>query len=117
VIARTKFLERNPDLIRRFIAGHLDVLEWMNQNQDETRRIIGERIEKLTKKAIPEDVLKDALSRTDFTHDPLNETVLTFAGWARELGFQRESREALTDLFDLSFLNEEVRKRKMESAQ
>ena len=117
VIARTKFLERNPDLVRRFIAAHLDVLDWMNENPDETRRIIGERIKALTKKAIPEDVLKDALSRTDFTHDPLRGTVLTFADWARELGFQRESRDALGGLFELSMLNEELTKRGKESAE
>ena len=112
VIVRTRFLKVNPVLVRKFLDAHLDTVEWIQQNPDETRKIVGEQIENLTKKPIPEDVLKAALSRTEFTHDPLRESVLTFADWAKDLGFQREGREALGDLFYLKLLNDALSRRK-----
>ncbi len=113
VIVRTRFLESNSGLVSKFLGAHLDTVDWIQKNPDETLKIVGEQIKKLTKKAIPEDVLKDALSRTDFTHDPLRETVLTFADWSKQLGFQRSGREELNDLFDLKPVNAALESRKL----
>ena len=50
-------------------------------------------------KAIPDPILEEALARTEITDDPLQESVLTFADRARELGYLRRGRDALKELF------------------
>jgi NitT/TauT family transport system substrate-binding protein len=106
VIVRTEFLKDHPDVARKLLAAHVETIDWINANKDEARRIIGERIKALTKKPIPDDVLTEAMGRTDFTFDPLRQSVLTFADWAKALGYQREGPDALADLVDLKLLNE-----------
>lgn len=106
VVARKQFLADHPDLVRRILDAHVQTVEWIEQNPDAARRVIGEQIKKDTSKAIPDAILKASLTRTEFTYDPLKETVLTFADWAKALGYQRDDRSALVDLFVLKPLND-----------
>lgn len=101
VIMRTEFLEKNPELAKKFLEAHADTVEWIGKNRSEAQKLIGERIKQLTTKALPDAILSDALSRTEFTTDPLKETVLETANRARALGYQREDAALLKDLFDL----------------
>lgn len=105
VIVSSKFLKEHPDLVQKFLSAHVETVEWAKKNPDEARKVIGEQIKDATKKAIPDDILKKALARTDMTYDPLRSSVLTFADWSRQLGYQREGRDALTGLIDEAPLN------------
>ena len=105
VIVRKKFLDEHPDIVQKFLAAHVEAAEFIKAHPDEASQVIGDRIKTLTGKALPADILKQALSRTDFTYDPLKETVLTFADWSKALGYSKEDRSSLTDLFDLKPLN------------
>ena len=112
VIVRKKFLDQHPDLVKRFLAAHAETVASIRKDPEAARRVIGERIKTLSKKAIPDAVLKEALGRTDFTDDPLRESVLTFADWSRDLGYQRQGRDALADLIDTRPLNAVLAERK-----
>ena len=109
VIVRKKFLEAHPDLVQKFLAAHVEAADFIKAHPDEAGKVIGDRIKALTGKALPPDILQQALSRTDFTYDPLKETVLTFADWSKALGYSKEDRSALGDLFDLKPLNTVLR--------
>ncbi|MBC8141284.1 MAG: ABC transporter substrate-binding protein [Armatimonadetes bacterium] len=100
VIVRSAFLKEHPELVATFVAAHKAVVAEIAANPEEARKVIGERIKTLNSgKAIPDDVLKTALERTEITADPLQESVLTFADWSREAGYIREDRSALSGLF------------------
>lgn len=100
VIVRNEFLQKHPDLVEAFLKAHVQAVDAINKEPDKARTIIGDRIKTLSGgKAIPDPILKAALSRTVITYDPLQESVLTFADWSKELGYQREDRTALTKLF------------------
>jgi NitT/TauT family transport system substrate-binding protein len=105
VIVRKKFLDEHPDIVQKFLTAHVEAVDFIKAHQDEASQVIGDRIKMLTGKALPADILKQALSRTDFTYDPLKETVLTFADWSKALGYSKEDRSSLADLFDLKPLN------------
>jgi NitT/TauT family transport system substrate-binding protein len=105
VIVRSDFLKEHPEIVGRFLEAHVQTVDWIGEHKDEARKIVGERIKALTKKAIPDDILTEALGRTDITYDPLRETVLTFADWSKQLGYQREDRSGVGDLIDLGPLN------------
>lgn len=100
VIVRSDFLKRHPALVATFIAAHKAVVAEINARPDDARKIIGARIKELNGgKAIPDDILKTALARTEITADPLKDSVLTFADWSKEAGYLRQDRSALKDLF------------------
>jgi len=117
VIARTEFLERQPELIRRFLRAHVETVAKIERNPDAARRLVGGRVAKLTGKPLPDELLRSALARTDITADPLRGSVLTFADWSEDLGYQREGREALTNLFDLGTLDAALAEREAPPAR
>lgn len=112
VIVRTRFLEEHPDLVQKFLRAHVETVAWIDANPDDAREIVGARIDTLTSKAVPDDILRAALSRTDITYDPLRESVLTFADWAHDLGYLRSGRDALGSLIDTAPLNRVLGERK-----
>lgn len=100
VIARTEFLEKHPDLVAAFLKAHVAAVQAIQKEPVAAQKVIGDRIKALSSgKAIPESILKTALERTEITYDALPESVLTFADWSKELGYQRQDRTALTTLF------------------
>ena len=99
VIVRAEFLKSHPELIEKLLAVHKESVKAIQAEPDAARLIIGEKIKALTGKAIPDALLKAALSRTEITDDTLKDSILTFADWSKDLGYLRESREALTGLF------------------
>jgi NitT/TauT family transport system substrate-binding protein len=106
VIARTQFLSERPELASRFIEAHVDTVHWINQNRMEASRLVGEQIRRLTTRQLPEDILGEALSRTDFLYDPLSPSILTIARRARDLGYLRmEDDQDIGGMFDLRLLN------------
>lgn len=99
VIVRSAFLKEQPETVKKLLAAHRRAITELNAKPDAGRTIVGEKIKALTGKAIPDALLKTALSRTEITADPLKESILTFADWSKDLGYLREGREALTGLF------------------
>lgn len=105
VIVRSKFLQEHPDLVAKFLEAHVETVDWIEGHRDEATTIVGERLKKLTGKALPPDVLKTSMERTDITYDPLRESILTFADWSKALGYLKEDRSALGSLIDVQPLN------------
>jgi NitT/TauT family transport system substrate-binding protein len=106
VIARTEFLQQHPDLVKKFIATHVELTNWINKNPDEAKRILNEEIRRETSKALPADVLNDALSRLEVTYDPLRSAFLHAAQQAYDLGFLGKEPQDFSGLFDLKLLSE-----------
>ncbi len=115
VIVRTQFLQEHAEVVEKFLEAHIKTVDWISQHRSEAETLIGVRLKKLTGKSLPPDILKTSLDRMDVTYDPLKETVLTFADWSKSLGYLREDRTALGELFDLKPLKA-VLKREQKSS-
>jgi NitT/TauT family transport system substrate-binding protein len=112
IIVRTEFLRQHPDLVKRWLRAHIELTGWINQNQQEAKRILNEEIQKETRKALPPDVLDDAFSRLEITYDPLRDALLRTAQQAYQLGFLGKEAPNLSGLYDLTLLNEVLREQK-----
>lgn len=113
VVVRSEFLTAHPDLVAAFLDAHVENVRWANAHEDEARALVGKRIKEITTRTLPDAVLKSALSRTEITADPLPQTVLTFAQWAKALGYQRGETVPLQKLFALDALNAALAARKL----
>jgi NitT/TauT family transport system substrate-binding protein len=108
IIARTDYLKNNPDIIKKLLALHTNETLWINDHKNNAVQVFDTELKKLTGKAIPEDELKQALSRIDFTYDPIKKSFFKYASEAYNLGFLAKGQKQQPDLsgiYDLTLLN------------
>ena len=108
IIARTDYLNENPDIIERLLMAHIDKTIWINENKEQQAiAAFNGALKKITGKTIPDDEIRDALTRLEFTYDPIKESLLRMADNAYELGYLANGRGELdlSNIFDLTILN------------
>lgn len=122
ILVRTDYLRDNPEIIKKLLEAHVDETLWINQklsktndtkvdekNIDELTLAFNEGLKKITGKVYPQDQLKDALSRTEFTYDPLSTSLNRIAADASDLGYINLGSVNDIDLesiYNLDLLNE-----------
>jgi sulfonate transport system substrate-binding protein len=107
VIARTEFLRVHPDVVARFLRGHVEAIDFANSDPDEARAAVGSGLEKLTGRKLPADVITPAWKSLVFTVDPLASTLRGSAEDARRIGLFDSTD--LQGLYALDSLNEVLR--------
>ena len=108
IIVRTDYLKNNPDVIKKLLAAHVRETQWINGHKQQAIHIFNEALKNITGKTIAEDELKDALSRLEFTYDPIKESLFKMADNAYDLGFLGKvgNRPNLSGIYDLTILND-----------
>ena len=106
LIAGTKFLQRNPELVKKWIRAHVELTDWINGHQVEAKKILNQQIQTETSKALPPAELDEAFGRLQVTYDPLRASLLTAAKSAYDAGFLGRQMPDLSKLYDLSLLNQ-----------
>jgi NitT/TauT family transport system substrate-binding protein len=111
IIARTDYLEENPDVIKKLLEAHIDETNWINDNPDEALQMFNKELDKLTGKMIPEDEYREGMSRLELTFDPIKESLFKSADDAFNIGFLGETKPDLSRIYDLKILNEVLKER------
>ncbi|HJR47395.1 MAG TPA: ABC transporter substrate-binding protein [Nitrososphaeraceae archaeon] len=109
IIARTDYLNENPDIIERLLQAHINKTIWINENKEQQAiTAFNGALKKITGKTIPDDEIRDALTRLEFTYDPIKESLLKMADNAYELGYLGDERSKLdlSTIFDLTILGD-----------
>jgi NitT/TauT family transport system substrate-binding protein len=108
IIARTDYLNENPDIIELLLQAHIDKTIWINENKEyQAIAAFNGALKKITGKTIPDDEIRDALTKLEFTYDPIKKSLLRMADNAYELGYLGNGRSKLdlSNIFDLTILN------------
>jgi NitT/TauT family transport system substrate-binding protein len=105
IVARTDYLQSNPDVIKKLLAAHIDETEWINSHKEEAIKAFNVQFAKITGKTIPEDELNSALSRMELTYDPIKQSLFQSANSAFDIGFLGKTRPDLSGIYDLKILN------------
>jgi NitT/TauT family transport system substrate-binding protein len=111
IIARTDYIERNPDIIKKILGAHIDMTSWINDNRDEALQIFNAELNKLMGQTIPEDELREGISRIELTYDPIKESLFKAANDAFDIGFLGKTRPDLSEIYDVKILNEVLKER------
>jgi NitT/TauT family transport system substrate-binding protein len=109
IVVRNAFLDAHRDLVTAWVGAHVAVTRWMQANPVEARQVVNEEIEKLTGKALSDDVLSMAWSRIRFTWNPIAPSLFESARRARAAGFLPGDAN-LDGVYDLSILNDVLRR-------
>jgi NitT/TauT family transport system substrate-binding protein len=108
IIARTDYLKSNPQTIKELLGLHINETLWINSHKDQAMKAFNSGLKKITGVTIPEDELKAALSRIEFTYDPIKKSLFKLANDAYDLGFLamgKKQQPDLSGIYDLALLN------------
>lgn len=103
---RTQFLKQHPNLVKNWIRAHVELTDWINGHLPEAKQLLNQQIAKETGKALPAAVLDEAFSRMTATYDPLRGSLMNAAKSAFEAGYLGRQMPDLSNLYDLSLLNQ-----------
>jgi len=106
LIVRTQFLKEHPDLVKDWIRAHVEVTDWIGAHLPEAKKLLNQQIQKETGKPLADALLNDAFGRMTSTYDPLRASLMTAAKSAFEAGFLGRQMPDLSNLYDLSLLNQ-----------
>ncbi|MGQ0793391.1 MAG: ABC transporter substrate-binding protein [Deltaproteobacteria bacterium] len=115
VVVSARFLKNHPDLVKKWIAAHVGLTEWINKNPEKAKKLLNDEIKRETGKAIPDDILAESLKRVEFLHDPIASSLFISANWAFDEGFLGKTKPDLSKIYDLRLLNEVLTERGLET--
>jgi len=112
LIVRTKFLQEHPDLVKKWIAAHIELTDWINGHLPEAKNILNQQLQKETGKALKPAILDEAFGRLQITYDPIRNSLLTSAHSAFDAGFLGKQMPDLSGMYDLTLLNQVLAEKK-----
>jgi len=110
VIASSKFLEENPDLVEKWLAAHVEITERIKGDKERSKTVINNQIQKLTQKSLPTDVLDSSFERITVTYNPEADSVKEFVRISADNGYIKGTPD-ITDLFDLKIINKVLKQK------
>lgn len=113
VIVSKKFLDEHPEIVQKWLEGHVAATQWINENKDEAKTVLNDGIEELTGKSLPEEVINEAFERLEVTWDPVQNSLFKGAKDAHELKFISSSD--VGGIYDLGPLNRVLAGKKLKS--
>ncbi len=108
LVSSAKFLRQHRDLLKKWIAAHVELTQWINEHPDEAKKILNEEIAAETTRALPQATLESAWKRLEITYDPVRVSLLKSAEDAHHIGFIKQKPD-LSRIYDLTLLNEVLR--------
>jgi NitT/TauT family transport system substrate-binding protein len=105
LVSSVAFLEQQPALLKKFLAAHVELTEWIRANPDEAKRLFNAEMKALTTRELPTEVLDRAWSKLELTWDPVSASLRKSAEGAHALGFLRRAPD-LSQIYALGPLNE-----------
>ena len=106
LVARKKFIDEHPNLVQKWVKSHVQLIDWINQNFTEAKRIFNGELQRETGKPLPPLYLDHCFGRIAFTYDLMESSVKESAERAFEIGYLGREKVNLSNLYELSFLNQ-----------
>ncbi|URZ08995.1 aliphatic sulfonate ABC transporter substrate-binding protein [Clostridium felsineum] len=109
VVARKQFIKEHPDIVQKFVENLIKETDKTNGNESKAEDAINRQLKEVTGKGLSKKILNSSFKRIKVTNDPEKEAIIEMADWSYKVGFIK-SKANLKDMFDLSFLNKEIKK-------
>jgi NitT/TauT family transport system substrate-binding protein len=106
IIVRTDYLKENSDVIKKLLEANVDETLWINKNKEKALNEFNVELKKLTGKTISNEILSNALTKLEFTFDPVKLSLFKDANDAYDLGMLGKGKERpdLSNIYDLTIL-------------
>ena len=97
LVARKAFLSERREVVRRFVAAHRELTEWLQKNPEEAQRIVREELRATFRVDLSPELIARAWPRMMLTTATSGEAFQAFVVSAQQVGFLR----GIPDLFRL----------------
>jgi NitT/TauT family transport system substrate-binding protein len=113
MIVGTNFLAKHPDLVKQWLAAHIEITRWINQYPEKAREVVCNQIKAISGIYLPKETIDAAFSRLEITYDPVVLSLFSYAEMAYNAGFLGEEIPDLSGMVDLSLLNDVLKERSL----
>ena len=99
LIGRADYIEKNPEVIQKWIESHDQTVNWINTNPNKSEVIFNAFMEKTLGESLPEAIVSESLSNLEITSDTIPESIAIFAQQADSLGYLGRNGYDLQGIF------------------
>ena len=99
LIGRSDYIEKNPEIIKKWINANEKTVKWINNHPDESKKLYNEFLQNYMGRTLPENIVEKSFSNIIITSEPLENSVHTFAERADALGYLGRDGYTLDGLF------------------
>lgn len=112
LVSSAKFLKEQPEILRKWIAAHVELTEWIRANLDEAKQLMNLELKAETTKALSAELLNEAVGRLEFTCDPIRASLTKSAEDAFRLKFLSQKPD-LSRIYELDMLQAALREKSL----
>jgi NitT/TauT family transport system substrate-binding protein len=112
LVVTREFLRKNREQVKQLLRSHVEVTQQINENLEGTGKLLNAELKKETGKALPDAVVSRAMTRVQFTWDPVTSSLYKSAESAHRIGFLRKA-PALDGIYELGPLGEVLKEKNL----
>ncbi|MFZ5640816.1 MAG: aliphatic sulfonate ABC transporter substrate-binding protein [Bacillota bacterium] len=101
LVTTQQFMDKNPELIRKWLEVHRKTVDFINRNPEETHKILNTELKKLTGKELSDKTMDSAFARSTVTVDVDEKLIREFGRLSFEAGYLKKEPD-LSKLVDKS---------------
>lgn len=90
LVSSVKFAAQHPELLKKIVAAHEELTDWINANPEQAQRIVVAELEEETRSKINPTLIATAWPRLTLTSKVNLESLKTFVNDAKEAGFLKK---------------------------
>ena len=99
LIGRSDYIEKNPEIIKKWINANEKTVQWINNHPDESKKLYNEFLKSYMGRTLPENIVEKSFLNIIITSEPLENSVYTFAERADALGYLGRDGYTLDGIF------------------
>ena len=99
LIGRSDYIEKNPEIIRKWINANEKTVQWINNHPNESKKLYNEFLKSYMGRTLPENIVEKSFLNIIITSEPLENSVYTFAERADALGYLGRDGYTLDGIF------------------
>ena len=99
LVARRDFLDTRRDIVRKFVAAHEELTDWISKNPEEAQRLVREELATETRTNVSQELIARAWKRIVQTHEVSRVAMAKLVASAQAVGFLRNAPD-LTRLIE-----------------
>jgi len=99
LIGRADYIEKNPDIVKKWINANKKTADWINQNPEDSKTLYNDFMKSHMGKTLPEKIVEESFSYIIITSEPLQNSVYIFAERADSLGYLGRDGYSLDGIF------------------
>ena len=116
LVVNRDFLSRNREVVKKLLGAHIEITQQINADLQAAGKRLNAELKKETSKALADAVVAKAMTRVEFTWDPISASLHKSAEAAHRVGFIR-TEPNLDGIYELGLLEEVLKEKSLPSLQ